>query len=850
MTEREIAAGLTALPRHTHTHAVSLAAQRSTLGAERNEPGLRGLATQATSEPAVALLDAWAVVADIVGFYGERLANEGYLRTATERRSVRELARALGRELRPGVSARVGLVFTVEDAEGAPTSAQVPAGTPVQSIPGPDEVPQVFETADDLTAYASWNAAPALAWEPWTLPYNASVVWLDGRHPELRRGAMILVVGDERIGFGQGKRTDTGAREKFDLRRVSESVVDPEGYDGWTRVKLDDPIGYLPFRPLVARENQRVLHLTERASLFGANAPDPNLLWSGDPERLPPGSKEIAKPKGDEKKRDEGDDKQAEGSDATEEVGAPQTLIWSGYDFDGVRDPVIDLDGPQPSVVPGGWVVLEQDGYAEAYVATRVEVGGESKWATSGKVTRVTLDIVGQLKRYTRPGTFVHCGDVELPAGRRPLGVLPPSATLRLESAGPPLDAGRTVIVSGLDADGLRHTEPAVLASCVPEADGTTTLTFTEPLRNAYRAHSLVVHGNVVLATHGETVRQVLGSGDGRTPYLSFSLRRIPLTHLRATTPSGAAPALEIRIDGVLWHEVEGFEGSGPADRVYRLERSEGLRDGEDDLRTTVLFGDGVRGAIPPTGEENIVATYRSGIGDQGRLAAGQLKLLVRRPHGIREVVNPLPTTDSAPPETLDQGRRTAPQRVRTLGRAVSVSDVADMARGYAGVGQGAAQTVWDGRVNTVVVSVRGTDGSDPSDALCSDLEETIKSHCDPRLPVRVLRGRVARFGVDVEIAFDPDHDADAVRDGVMTALTTGFGATARPLGEPVTAAQVLLTVRGVPGVVACTMPRLKRASAPRTDLLVTEGARWDGGLIAADLLAVDPAAITIGRMP
>lgn len=824
MTDRDIPPGLSALPRRTRTHPESLAAQRAVLGRDGNDAGLRGLAEQAPSEPAIALLDAWAVVADIVSFYGERLANEGYLGTATERRSVRELARALGRELRPGVSARTELVFTVEDAAGAPVTAGVPAGTPVQSIPGPDEVPQVFETGDDLAAHAGWNAVPALAWEPWWLGFRASVIWLDGRHPELRRGAMLLVVGDERLEYGQGKRTDSDAREKFDLRRVAEAVVDPEGYDGWTRVTLDDPLGFLPFRPLVARENQRVWHLTERAALFGATAPDPTLLWAGGTARLPPDSERVST-----------------GSDV---------LRWKDYaPLDAGSELTIDLDGPQPSVVPGGWLILEQDGYAEAYVATRVEVGGLSKWATAGKVTKVTLDIRGALDRFDRRGTFVHCGGTELPAGRRPLGVLPPSATLRLGPAGPPLDAGRTVVVTGLDADGVRQTETATVASCIAEDDGTTTLTLTAPVVHAYRAASLVVHGNVVLATHGETVRQVLGSGDGRTPYRSFDLRRIPLTHLRATTPSGAVPALEIRVDGVRWHEVESFVDTGPADRVYRLERSEGLRDGEADLHTTVVFGDGVHGAIPPTGEENIVATYRSGIGDPGRLAVGQLQLLVRRPHGIREVTNPLPTTDSAPPETLDQARRTAPQRVRTLGRIVSVGDVADVARGYAGVGQVAAQTVWNGRTTTVVVSIRGAGGTEPSDGLRADLETAIEAIRDPRLPVRVLRGRVAEFGIAVEIALDPDHDAAAVRDGVRAALLAGFGREVRPLGEAVTAAQVLLAVRGAPGVVACTMPRLLRASAAPTDLLVAEGAGWTDRLVAAELLAVDPARIEIGEL-
>ena len=54
------------------------------------------LTTRDADDPAIALLDAWATVADVLTFYQERIANEGYLRTATERRSVLELARLIG----------------------------------------------------------------------------------------------------------------------------------------------------------------------------------------------------------------------------------------------------------------------------------------------------------------------------------------------------------------------------------------------------------------------------------------------------------------------------------------------------------------------------------------------------------------------------------------------------------------------------------------------------------------------------------------------------------------------------------------------------------------------------------
>ena len=105
----------------------------------------------------MALLDAWAMVADVLAFYQERIATELYLRTATERRSIIELARAIGYELNPGVAASTYLAFTLEDALGSPKEAIIDKGTRAQSIPGPGEKPQTYETIERIEAKAEYN---------------------------------------------------------------------------------------------------------------------------------------------------------------------------------------------------------------------------------------------------------------------------------------------------------------------------------------------------------------------------------------------------------------------------------------------------------------------------------------------------------------------------------------------------------------------------------------------------------------------------------------------------------------------------------------------------------------------
>jgi predicted phage baseplate assembly protein len=116
---------------------------------------LQGLTTRDSGDPSIALLDAWATVGDVLTFYQERIANENYLRTATERRSVLELSRLVGYTPRPGVAASVFLAYTIDDKQAVPVT--LPVGTAAQSVPGPGEQPQTFETSEPLLAGAAWN---------------------------------------------------------------------------------------------------------------------------------------------------------------------------------------------------------------------------------------------------------------------------------------------------------------------------------------------------------------------------------------------------------------------------------------------------------------------------------------------------------------------------------------------------------------------------------------------------------------------------------------------------------------------------------------------------------------------
>ena len=817
--------GQPVLRRQTASHALALARMRERLADPGHDLALRSLARSSTDDPTVALLDAWAVVADTVSFYSERIAHEGFLRTAAHRGSVRELARTLGYELRPGVAAQVDLSFTAETAAGSPDVVVVPSGTPVQSVPGPGELPQTFETVADLEVRAAWNQIAAVDARPQTIASKEAFVWVRGP-VTARAGDAVLVSYREPL-IGTVERPAILVTRR--LRTLTDIVPDADGHPGWTRLELDSPI--VPEtdpRALFPHTDVEVHLFRERLRLFGWSAPDPNRLVV-----------DGAEPYGSEHE---------DPSDTTTK------LVWEGF---AVSDP-IEVDGEHPAIAPDSWVVLAQQDVASVHQVVSVQPDGRSAYAVSGPVTLVGLagspdlsDVISRRK------AVVHAGSIALPATQEPDDDPLDGTELVLEPRDPLLPPGRRLLLSGTDtATGTPTTVPVEVVDCALSDHDTMTVTVADPLP-PLRRQGLVVLGNVATAGHGETVQQVLGSGDGRARFSTFRPRRPPLTYVRVTTPEGARAEIDVRVDGVLWEQVESLLDAGPGDRVYVLRHEEG---GD----TRIVLGDGVHGARPATGVENVTATYRVGIGEVGEVAARSVSLLVRRPLGIREVTNPVQAQDWAPAETLEEARTNAPLRVRTLDRAVSVADHEDFARGYAGVGPARADLVWDGRVHRVLVTVLGAQASEPSTQLVEDLHEALDLARDPGAPLDVLAGERIWFGVRVEVAHDPAYERATVVDAVIAALQATFGAAARAFARPVTSAGVLLTVRSVQGVTACTVPRLfPLATVPAPPAVpslpddedavdvvpASEGRYEDGALRAAQLLGIADGGVQIGEM-
>jgi predicted phage baseplate assembly protein len=302
-----------------------------------------------------------------------------------------------------------------------------------------------------------------------------------------------------------------------------------------------------------------------------------------------------------------------------------------------------------------------------------------------------------------------------------------------------------------------------------------------------------------------------------------------------------------VRVNGLEWHEVPSFAGTGPTDRAYTTRRG-------DDGLTAVQFGDGKTGARPPTGAENVRATYRKGIGLEGNVAAGKLTLLLTRPLGVRGVTNPVPASGGAEADTADDIRRNAPLAIMTLDRVVSLRDYEDFARAFAGIAKARADWAWSGQARGVLITVAGPNGAeiDDNSAIHGNLVAAIQQSGDALVPVRLQSYRLALFQLSATITIDPDYAIDAVLGAVEQALRTRFGFDVRDFAQATALSEVTAAAQAVGGVVGVNITQFERLDGVGGEGLLAllpaaaSQISADGTSLAAELLTLDPGPIQL----
>ena len=864
-----------------------------------DRPALAALTTREASDFTLAITDALATSLDVLSFYTERFANEHYLRTATERLSVREMARLIGYELAPGVAAGTHLAFTLQTIPGAPAEPIViPVGTRVQSVPGQDEQAQSFETVAPTPARAEWNAIPVQTRVRWLPKSGDTELWLDGLATGLQPGDAILIVGSERM-------SDPGS-ERWDVRVLAS--VTPDNANARTRVRWDHPLGSAFPAMSPSSLGVQVHALRQRTALFGHNAPDPNLMGNDD----------------------------SNVATLIDKTTNPNSWQWNNFALD---TSALDLDTDNAKITAGSWIALVSNepslgsaalpGYTELYRASKVIHRSRNAFAISSKVTRVTPDTTENLtaSRFPLRRTLVLAQSERLATVDTPIFHPVYGEAITLGQRIADLLPGQPIALSG-PRQRIAIAPRAVGLSLNVEGGGSVALAEGDEL--FMRAPAVRLFGSTPVALSADSFAAQLGKAgvvlrlaledrDGRTGTLTAKGSELRLTasrkddplvseiafiatandpivldrdhtHLKLAAPlaqvynraalrinANVAPATHGETVEAILGDGDGAQanqrfvlGQAPLTFVSANTASgrastlqlrvndvlwaevptlhgaapdarvfETLQD--DDARTTVLFGDGAEGARLPSGSTNLRVRYRKGLGVAGNLAAGKLTTLLSRPLGVTGATNPAPATGGEDAETLARARDNAPLTVLTLDRAVSIDDYANFARAFAGIDKAHALWIPAGPARGVLLSIAGIDGApvpESSDTYIN-LRKALATYGDPLVPLRLLNYRDARFRCRLSVKVDAAFAPDAVLVAVDAALRTAFSFARRAFGQTVSIDEVAAVAQDVAGVIAVHVTRLYRVGQSPTVVVP----RLFAALPVASLTAVPPAA-------
>ena len=861
--------GLSAIAYRTGTWATFKDSMLARLSSSQY-PALAGLKTRDDDDYSIALLDASSVVLDILTFYQERLANESYLRTATQLYSLTQLSQLIGYQPSPGVSASTYLAFTLSFAPGLPdnpntTAISIPVGTTVQSVPAQGQMPQSFQTSAAILAKPDWNALPVQTGVPWHPRGGQTSVYLAGISTQLNPGDAFLIVGQERL--------NDAFSLQWDVRIVN--TVQPDTVNQRTLVTWLEPLGHGFTKP--AQKSPMFYALRQKAALFGYNAINPKMLTY----------------------------------DAATNYGFkwPPNSDWTfGYDAVALEnlydEGLIDLDAVYSKVVPNGWVaMIAQDGNTERTPAGNVRLfqiqsvvsTTRSDYGMSAKISRLQvvassseewIETSAELKYFynlTR-ATSVLAQSEPLPVAEQPLnhplyGTLLDLEEVRQDLVGVTavaitgksqtmtvnagvdkllftpddgtakilLKPGDTVTLLQPPAKVLRkngtipnwQTFPGTLTLTIADVSGRsgtveaslsqftlalaapsdpvvqefalvssvklepwpsarTRLVLQNPLTYCYDRTVTTVNANVGAATGGSPVTELLGNGSAATPNQSFTLKQSPLTYTQAALASGSASSLQVQANGAAWAEVPSLYAQSPNAQVFDVMNLTGGK-------TVVQFGDGVEGATLPTGQSNIIANYRVGLGAAGNVAAGTITTLVDRPVGVKGVTNPAAATGGQDAQSINDIRANAPQSVLTLGRAVSITDYQNFASTFAGIAKANAIWIPNGINRGVFLTVAGAGGValPPGSATLANLVSALQSFGNPNVAIHAQSYYETLFRLSASIACDPAYDPTVVQAAVMALLTSTYSFASRNFGQGVSGDEIAALIQGVTGVVA-----------------------------------------------
>lgn len=266
--------------------------------------------------------------------------------------------------------------------------------------------------------------------------------------------------------------------------------------------------------------------------------------------------------------------------------------------------------------------------------------------------------------------------------------------------------------------------------------------------------------------------------------------------------PDGRLSRLLVR-----WSRTEELALCGAVDRAYELDAEEGR----------ITFGDGIHGAIPPAGEDNIVVRYSFGGGSRGNIGPDGITGITTTAAGVMRAYNFLPICGGNDMQSVELVEKLGPQRLRHRGRAVTAADFEALVleefsqvravRCFPNTDETGAS-----RPGQVTVVVLGGEMDSPlyAAALCERIRKYLQVRCDSALArggLHVVPARILTVNVTATVEVDvPDYAAQVEREVIQCLdelLDPLRVQDLNPIGALPTPTDLYAALRRVPRVLA-----------------------------------------------
>jgi len=730
---------------------------------------LAGWTHREPDDPGIALLEGAAILGDILTFYQEHYANEAYLRTAQWRESIADLVRLLGYRLSPGLGGRATFALGVKGK----TPVIVPAGFTFKAQVEGLEQPAEFQSVAEAIAHPHLSQfnfyRPRRAPQPINAGGNQlEVQSVDGAKDVASIAALGLKAGDRLMLIP--------STTMFDITGTPYTAQQPAEILIVSKVQqiLDRTIVEFEGTLTVNRGTTvKAYRLGRTFRHFGHNAPALTTKFNNTTQQTTQTATDFIRnvygtdASGDTNYYSQLLKTEMPLDQRVDDLAVGNKLICQGFtEFDGVSQPV-------PFVVVKEIQDIRSDSLLRGNLtgsSTVVQVN--TKLIANDSILNEKSDIrqiqFHEVKSgalilrsptqwnngaFTQPmlnfwGTY----DEVQALANRTLLLQKDDAVQALTVANPP---------DSFSLSGKDQINPWMWSIALDQKpDGLLLQDFDE------QKPTVTVYGNLVEATQGKAEKPaVLGNGDQRRVFQTFKLPKAPLTYFNSSSETPPeVPELQVYVSDRLWKRVPSLFGKSPKDEIYIVRED---ANGE----SWIQFGDGKTGARLPSGLNNVVAQYRTGIGAFGALKenttvqGGKLDRLDK-------VWLPGIASGGSQPEAGDNAKEAAPGKIQSLGRLVSIQDFESETLALAGVSKVKAAWKLVNNIPTMVLTVLMETGREAEIEEVRTILNTYNRCRGPqRFPIRVNQGVLKYIYTDITVGISPAIPEDIIRTSIRTVL-------------------------------------------------------------------------------